>query len=306
MWVFVVDASSLVSSIPATVQDLILHTTNQITLSDSVTVANTFVLNAPSVTLLGDVTLSGTVQDWTYANAPILRYFTNNGVLTIPNGAHFGDDGPTNYLAFVNNGSISAGGQTIDSYYFENNGTLNAGDGCYVTTASGRFQNGRIISGSEIQLYANNLKFNQSSLKVSGGELDFIVTNSLADLGGGSSNSFTCDSGFNLWIKPGLGDLLGTTMTTVAPNVPRVWVYHDWAGANYGAVNSGYTNNVALGQLVLSPKGSVVSFPPTFYFLGATGGGVTNGLYVDLLDLSALGTDGTPSRIPCCKLTRAW
>lgn len=221
MWVFVVDASSLVSSIPATVQDLILHTTNQITLSDSVTVANTFVLNAPSVTLLGDVTLSGTVQDWTYANAPILRYFTNNGVLTIPNGAHFGDDGPTNYLAFVNNGSISAGGQTIDSYYFENNGTLNAGDGCYVTTASGRFQNGRIISGSEIQLYANNLKFNQSSLKVSGGELDFIVTNSLADLGGGSSNSFTCDSGFNLWIKPGLGDLLGTTMTTVAPNVPR-------------------------------------------------------------------------------------
>ena len=30
--------------------------------------------------------------------------------LNIPNEAHFGDDGPLNYAAFVNNGTINAGG----------------------------------------------------------------------------------------------------------------------------------------------------------------------------------------------------
>ena len=47
--------------------------------------------------------------------APTLLYFTNNGSLSIPNDAHFGDDGPTNYLSFVNTGIITAGDQTIDS-----------------------------------------------------------------------------------------------------------------------------------------------------------------------------------------------
>jgi len=158
---------------------------------------------------------------------------------------------------------------------------------------SGKFQNGQINSGSDIQFSANTLKFNQSSLQASGGELDFTVANSLADAGPNSGNTFTCDYGFNLWTKPQLGDLLGTIMTTVAPNIFSIEIDHSWAGTNYGPSNAGYSNNVALGRLVLAPQGSVVTRPPTFFFAGATGGGVTNGLYVDLLDLTALGNNWT-------------
>ena len=313
LYIFVVDASGLKITAPVTVYDLLLHSTNNvgntnsIVIGDSVSVVESFLLDCQSFTLDGNLTfpgispmnpVSGTpyvaapIQNWVYAMAPTLSYFTNNGSLSIPNDANFGDDGPANYMAFVNNGFISAGDQTINSYYFENDGTLNTTVGdCYVTTATGKFQNGKVASGADIQFFANNLKFNQSTLQASGGELDFTATNSLADTGGGSGNSFTCKYGFNLWIKPRLGDLLGTTMNTVAPTNLSIEVDHYWAGTNCGPVNSGYSNNVALGQLVLAPQGSLVTDPPLFFFAGATGGGVTNGLYVDLLDLSALGTN---------------
>jgi hypothetical protein len=313
LYIFVVDASGLLDAVPVTVYDLLLHSTNNvgntnsIVIGDSVSVVESFLLDCQSFTLDGNLTfpgispvdpVSGTpyvyapILNWVYTMAPTLRYFTNNGSLSIPNDAHFGDDGPANYMAFVNNGFVSAGDQTINSYYFENDGTLNTTvGGCYVTTSAGKFQNGKIDSASDIQFIANNLKFNQSTLQASGGELNITATNSLADTGGGSGNSFTCEYGFNLWIKPQRGDLLGTTLNTVAPNSPWIEVDHSWAGANYGPFNSGYSNNVALGQLVLAPQGSLVTYPPLFFFAGATGGGVTNGLYVDLLDLSALGNN---------------
>jgi len=315
LYIFVVDASGLRTTVPVTVYDLLLHSTNNvgntnsIVIGDSVSVVESFLLDCQSFTLDGNLTfpgispvnpVSGTpyvyapILNWVYTMAPSLRYFTNNGSLSIPNNAHFGDDGPANYQAFVNNGFISAGDQTINSFYFENDGTLNTTiGGCYVTASTGKFQNGTVASEADIQFFANNLKFNQSTLQASGGGLDFTATNSLADTGGGSGNSFTCDNGFNLWIKPRLGDLLGTTLSTMAPNSPWIEIDHYWAGTNYGPVNSGYSNNVALGQLVLAPQGSLVTDPPTFFFAGATGGGVTNGLYVDLLDLSALGNNWT-------------
>jgi len=298
LYVLVVDASQLGAPVPVKVVDLHLHATNivnhvggDIVIGDSVIVTNSFFVDGQSLTIQNRVELANGVQSWIWTNAPTLRYFTNNGSLTIPNSAHFGDDGPTNYLAFVNHGSISAWGQMINSHYFENDGALNTGVGCYVTISSGKFQNGQVNAGSDILFTANDLKFNQSSLQASGGALDFTVANSLADTGGGSGNYFTCDYGFNLWIKPQTGDLLGTTMRTVAPNIPYIGIYHFWAGTNCGPVNNGYSNNVALGQLVLAPQGSLVMDPPLFFFAGATGGGVTNGLYVDLLDLSALGAD---------------
>jgi hypothetical protein len=44
---------------------------------------------------------------------------------------------------------------------------------------------GKLASALDIQFIANNLKFNQSTLQASGGELDItVVTNSLADTGG--------------------------------------------------------------------------------------------------------------------------
>jgi hypothetical protein len=57
-----------------------------------------------------------------------------------------------------------------------------------------------------------------------------------------------------------------------------------WAGKDFGDSQTGYTNNVALRNLVLLPQGSSL-LEPLFYFAGATSG---NGMYVSNLDLSAL------------------
>ena len=281
-----VDATGLQTTVPVTVQDLVLRSTN-IVVSDAVTVNRSFLLDGVSATLAGSVTLSGLLQNWTYANAPKLRYFTNNGVLSIPDSAHFGDDEPTNYLAFVNNGFITAGGQSINS----SNILINSGAAnfCYNSSFLGIANSvqltGSIIqSASDMQFFANILQLNGSATLASSGVLDLTVTNTLADLGSGSANLIDCQNGFNLFRKPSKGDLLVTTINSRAPL--NTEVDHVWAGVDRGVSASGYVNNVALGTLALIPQGTQQSgYLPLFAFFGATG---NNGLYVANLDLTQL------------------
>jgi len=303
LYALLVDGSALSSTKPVTVYDLVLHGTNMV-INDSMSVIQTFLLDGQSFTLNGSLTFPGVapinpvtgasfaaqpIQNWFYSLAPTLRYFTNNGSLSIPNEAHFGDDGPTNYAVFVNTGTIDAYVQTINSDYFENDGNLSTvggfiSGGVYVTASSGKLQNGKISAGSDIQFFANDLKLTQSSVQTTSGELDLYVTNSLSDAGGGSGNTLASGYGFDLWLKPPLGDLLGSAFTTVVPAGDQV--VHNWAANDYGPVNAGYTNNVALGKLVLSPQS--LASGPIFEFSGTTS---SNGLYVDLLDLSQLSTN---------------
>jgi len=120
-------------------------------------------------------------------------------------------------------------------------------------------------------------------MTVNGG-LYLRATNALFDAGGGSGNVLTVQNGFNLQAKPATGDLLGTTIETAAPAVPSVAIEHTWAGEDRGPHAAGFTNNTALGKLVVSSK----STDPFFYFAGT---GNQNGLYVDQLDLTNLGTN---------------
>ena len=76
----VVDASGLATTVPVTVQDLILHSTNMV-VSDVMDVSNTLLFDGQSLTINGGITLSGQLQYWNNAIAPTLRYFTNNGEL---------------------------------------------------------------------------------------------------------------------------------------------------------------------------------------------------------------------------------
>jgi hypothetical protein len=282
--VLLVDASQLLSTVPVKVDDLILNSTNMI-VSDSMTVTNTFLLNGQSFTLLGSLALSGGLQSWTYANAPSLLYFTNNGTLNIPEEAHFGDDGPTNYIEFVNNGTISAGSITIDSSDFQNMGIQNVSGGFFVTASSAKLENGSISSGQDADFFASTLKLDNSTI-TAGGELNFDVSNSLFDAGDSSGNVLSCENGFNLPTKPTTGDLLGTKITSTA--LGDAEVDHTWAGQDLGPNAAGFTNNEAVGKLVLSPQQGSSSFPPLFHFIGA---GVSNALYVDYLDLTGLSTN---------------
>ena len=107
--------------------------------------------------------------------------------------------------------------------------------------------------------------------------LTFEVTGSLFDAGGSSGNTVICNNGFNLAIKPPAGDLLGTALETITPMFASV--EHFWPGLDLGASNIGYTNNEAVGQLILDE-----GFDSQFIFTNAPG--AKNAIYADLLDLS--------------------
>ena len=228
----VVDGDSLVTSIPVTVQDLTLHSTNMI-ISDAITVSNLMLFDGSSLTISnnGGIVMAGNVQNWTTANAPTLRFFTNYGTLAIPVDAHFGDDGPTNYAAFVNNGTITAGTEYVNSSYYQSGGSQSVSSGYYVTTSSGIVQNGSITAGQQIQFAATTFKLNNSTI-TSGNQLYFYVTGSLYDAGWSSGNLLTCNNGFDLAVKPATGDLLGTALETITPVFADV--DHYWPGVDVG------------------------------------------------------------------------
>jgi len=290
-----VDASGLSDSVRVTVQDLSLHSTN-IVMTDSATVDNSFLLDGQTFTLLGDLFLFDSDENWTYANAPNLLYFTNNGELYIPNNANFGNDRAVPYTEFVNNGIIISAGQTIDSLDIQIVNGINytfAGD--FSATARSIEITGppsfgfsySIYSANDIDLTANTLVFDPAALYANGA-LNFTVTNTLSD--NGTAGSFTCYNGFNLWIKPTTGDLLGSTVTIIALNGSEVDSY--WAGQDRGQSWTGFSNNVAIGTLVLSPQVDSQHSPgleqgSLFTFTGA-GPGPSNALYVTTLDLSQL------------------
>ena len=296
LYALLVDAGQLGSTVPVTVYDFALHSTNMV-IGDSLSVVESFLLDGTSFTLNGSLNFPGVsplepvsglpfvqfpIMDWVYTTAPTLRYFTNNGSLSIANTAHFGDDGPTNYLAFVNNGVITASAQTIDSSYLLINGGVNESSVGDFTVAAGTaiLTNALISAQGDINITAGSLLIDPSVLSA-GGALNLAVTSNLSDTGPGAGNALSCNNGFNLLTKPPTGDLWGTTITSTG------WyedvVSHSWAGNDFGTNAEGFTNNVALGTLVLSPEQSGAPLPPLFYF---TGTGAHNGLYVSTLDLS--------------------
>jgi hypothetical protein len=268
------------------VHELVTRSAN-VVVEDNLTIGQLLSFDAQRLTLNGSITLdqgSGTTN-WNIAVAPNVRYFTNGGSLSVWNEAHFGDDLPTPYSAFINRntGTIDAWSLRVKSDYFQNNGSLLSVDSMILQTLNGKLENGSSSSGGNTEFVAGTLKFNNYNL-VASGALNFEVTSALFDAGAASANVLTVDHGFNLLVKPPTGDMLGTTFRTRAPD----WSYpeHTWAGQDRGASVAGYSNNVAIGQLVLGPVG----LGPFYTFSGTS---TANGLYADLLDLTSLGAGYT-------------
>jgi hypothetical protein len=294
LYAMILNAENLLTRLPVVVNTLATHSTN-VVINDKMTVVQSLLIDGESFTLNGGIALSNTffvntsgdtivvsLDSWVGTNAPNLKFFTNNGTLNIPSEGHFGDDRPTPYTTFVNNGTINAFGQTIKSDYTSISGhNITAGE-LFIITASGKVEGGTLNGGGDVRLFATDLKFNQATIQTSS-RLDLSVTNSLFDTGGGSGNAFSCSDGFRLLRKPSIGDLLGTTINTIAPAFAEV--DHAWAATDLGPTPAGFHNNTALGTLLLTPGDLEEQFPPLFFFAG-TGGG--NALYVDLLDLSKL------------------
>jgi hypothetical protein len=94
--------------------------------------------------------------------------------------------------------------------------------------------------------------------------------------------------GISLPIKPATGDLRATTIKLVAPT--NRTVVNVWSGVDRGLSTAGFTNNEAIGQLLLD------LVPPAFAghdgVLVFNGSGASNALYVDNLQLLEDATHG--------------
>jgi hypothetical protein len=109
-----------------------------------------------------------------------------------------------------------------------------------------------------------------------GHSLVIFATNSLSDGGPASGNVWTAGVlGFNLTFEPPVASLLGTTITDTAPAYASVAC--QWAGRDLGPVAAGYSNNAALGRLILDG-----GTPASSFVFNAPAG--NNALYVDYLE----------------------
>jgi hypothetical protein len=298
LYAMVLDAQNLGGRFPVITWDLILHSTDAV-INDPISVVESFFVDGQSLTINGTLVLTSTslqntfgqsvttaLNDWFFTNAPNLLHLTNNGTINVADEAHFGDDRSFPYSDFVNKGSVVAGSIDLASTYVENDGTMIANVGpMNLAGTIGTFQGGSSSSGGDINLKFSDLKFLSHTITASGA-LNFDVTGALSDAGSGSSNTFTVVNGFNLLVKPNQGDLLGTTIQDSPP--PFVEVDHVWAGQDRGPSAAGYSDNVAIGRLVLTVQDPSPLRAPLFVFTGTNG---QRALYVDLLDITSLGVN---------------
>lgn len=305
--VLIVD-NLLQSQVPVTVNEFAARGTN-IVVQDLLRIGKSFVVEGNSWHLSGGlvlplgVTLSAT-------NLLGLRNFTNDGTLSMQASENFGADRPTPYLNYVNRGTNVGDTHFIRTANFENSGIIVALGGplnvdavtasmvgnvaafttnvftnffgtniFFTTNTATAVQAPKLQGSSEVRLAARDLVISNSI--VAAGALVVSVTNSLRDSGLGAINDWGSSGGFSFIRRPATGDLFGTYLRSTAPRLAQV--DHRWAATNLGAAPLGFTNNLALGKLILD--GGTNSF---FRFFGV---GTNNALYVDYIELRNFATN---------------
>lgn len=208
------------------------------------------------------------------------------------------------YDNFINHGLVSDQGSAIWANNFLTSGAIYNGVGSFnlisqTTTLAGA----SIYAGGDISLAADNLVASNVSLEA-GRSLVLSVTGNLTDnnLTNGVwyvqnpyyyfystsyysfYNSATGGNGLQMLVKPATGDLLGTTIYVYDIGANKQ-VFNVWAGEDRGISNSGYTDNAAVGRLILDAYG----VNSQFVFSGA---GNNNALYVDKLVFADQATNG--------------
>ncbi len=282
------------------VQDFALYSSNNVVISDVLNITRSLSLNCTNLLLTtngigvgaqsldGELNLGAPGIIWE-SSVPRLSCLTNYGAIRTLSSAKFGKVSSP-YLTLVNSGLIRDVGNTIIyANNFENYGTIAAAAGLLVAQAqSANMTNASLLASGTMSLTASNLVMVGTSIH-SGGSLTLNVSGLLTDTGVLSSNfwsigenypGFGYAAGLNLAAKPAAGDLLGTTITNYAA-VGTSTVDNLWAGEDRGYSVAGYSNNAAIGQLVLD----AMTNSTQFHFIGTGVAGVTNAIYVDCLQL---------------------
>ena len=301
--------SSLNPITPAQVQDLAFHATNNLVISDVFNVLRKVSIDAQNLTLTVDgpnslapdgelnmqaIPLSGQYT-FVWSNAfPNLHNLTNNGSVRVPNVNPVNLGSSTSpYGTIINNGFFSAYGLNISVNDFENGGAFSNGAlGSFILKSrTTTLTNGLLYAGGDVSISTGTMLASNVVLRANR-SLTIVATNQLTDTGATNGSSWFVGSastgtGFNVPLLPNNStnrDLLGTTITAFAPFSKNV--VNTWPGVDYGATVTGYSNNLALGRLIVDSLG--ITNNTFFTFKGAT---VSNALYVDYLELRDIATN---------------
>jgi len=304
--------TQLEPSSPLLVQTLSLSATNAATRDDHIVISDVFNvtsnlwLNTRRLTLAtnapGGPTPAGILNYlnpavlWPSAT-PRLQYLTNHGGIRAQNlivfggsqnSPYTGPDSSTNpYAVFVNTGGITNFGSFIFATNFLNSGTFLATGGTLQLrqARTAVLTNGAFLAtgaAGTIRIDADSLLVSNHVLQA-GNTLTLSITNSLDDgsLTDGADfvthpNIWNVGYGINLLTRPARGGLLATTVTNTG--LPGAKVPNSWAGLDRGPVAAGFSNNGALGRLILDGLTNTTRFE----FTPVTG---SNALYVDCLEL---------------------
>lgn len=278
---------------------------NEVVISDAMNVRQSLLIDAEILRVTQTVTnIAGTVVTnatgainilepnilWS-TSLPRLKYLTNDGNITSASATYFGGarrepffnsefDEP--YEVLVNRGLISTTANRMWAKRFENRGTILARNGLLSLDAATNAviasddplipayfaaTNGDVVINSQRLVVSNSLVGAARRLTLS-------VTNSVVD-DTNSPNFWFCGDGMELVRKPLLGDFLGTTVTNKALSFANV--INTWTAEDRGADAAGYSDNAAIGRLILD-----AGLGGSFTFKGT---GASQAIYVDYLQL---------------------
>jgi len=278
---------------------------------DTLSIVNSTLIDAQSMTVGPQGALTFPVNSsWGVTNVPRVNSLTNFGRIVVPRDAVFASSsGPYEYL--VNHGDIVAGSVTARASYFENTGSefnpavIGGFNGhVLLDVNTGVLDHGYVTNGYSLEIRAENLEVRSTWLSAGmtndgtglplSGNLMLAVTDRLSDGSYFSTNdnawhvfpnTWEVTGGAQLSPRPASGDLYGTTLrATLVPYADATFI---WPARNVGPVLPGYTNNLALGRLVLD--GALWN---RFNFSGPDSSG-SYALYVDYLELRGDATNYT-------------
>lgn len=195
------------------------------------------------------------------------------------------------YNNLVNHGLISDQGSVVNAEYFESSGIFTNGAGSFnLQSKDSLFTGGSLCAGGDVTIATGNLLVSNVYVRAGRSLALSVSTNGvLTDGGVGNSNVWfvggAAGVGLSLPYLPAAGDLLGTTITNVAPT--NKLVQNVWSARDLGASPAGYVNNQAIGRLILNSYGASPQ-NGAFVFSGT---GVSNAVYVDYLELMGATTN---------------
>lgn len=287
---------------PGRIQDLTLSATN-LFIHDALNITRYFIFDGEAVTIAsnapsartptGGISLLSPSIIWSTAT-PRLSYLTNWGTIATLNAVYFGgnrrwpyynDNFNEPYEAFVNRGRVIDEGTLIWSKYFEHGGEFRSSSGSFSLESVNAIMTNAAVNtpGGEVFIASGTLYISNTVLNA-GRRISLTITNSLED--GGLTNGNVWVVGTGVSSVPGLTlrrpnplaavNLLGTTITNISP--PRANNQINWEGYDYGPIANAFTNNGAIGRLILDAKDPFSKFT----FAPVSGG---NALYVDYLEL---------------------